>query len=74
MTAVRIDIDDVISNLLTRPQRKEVKAMTSCGFSRVEAVRKLLQLGVLVRQHTDLETDLCHGTSYALKRQREAAE
>jgi hypothetical protein len=62
-----MDIDEVIASVLTKPQRAEIKRMTYCGFSKIEAVRRLLRLGVLVRATADLETDLIYGTHFVHK-------
>ena len=57
-----MDIEDI----LTRPQREEIKRLTASGYSRIAAIRYLLHLGRLVREIYDLETDLCHGTNYVI--------
>jgi hypothetical protein len=41
--------------------------MTRAGFSKIAAIRRLLHLGVLVRRHENLQTDLLYGTRYALR-------
>lgn len=61
------DIDHIIEVLLTKPQKLEVRRMTSVGYGRTQAVRHLIRLGVLVVNCQDLETDLCSGTDYALR-------
>jgi hypothetical protein len=50
-----MNIDRVIAEVLTRPQREEVKKLTFGGLSKLQAIRYLLRLGVLVRQHEPLE-------------------
>jgi hypothetical protein len=62
-----IDIDDIIAELLTGPQRKAVKRLTRSGFDKKAAVRRLFRLGMLVEEFDDLTTDLLFGTRYALR-------
>lgn len=59
-----VDIDRVIAEVLTAPQRREINSLTSGGRSKLQAVRKLLRLGTLVRRYEGLETDLIHGTNF----------
>jgi hypothetical protein len=63
------DVEQLISELLTRPQRAEIKRMTLCGYSKIGAIRRLLRLGILVRRRYDLEMDLTHGTNFVLPRE-----
>ncbi len=62
--------DEAIEILLTRPQKVAVTSMTRLGYSRKAAVRRLIRLGMLALQVDDLETDLTHGTRYALRASR----
>lgn len=62
-----MNVEEAIDILLTRPQKAAIANMTPGGYSRLQAVRRLLRLGMLVREVDDLEDDLTRGTRYALR-------
>jgi hypothetical protein len=59
------NIDAFIAEVLTRPQQRAVHAMMFRGFSRTEAVRRVINIGILA-QTAGLESCLIHGDDSSL--------
>ena len=58
------DVDEAILLLLTRRQRETLKHMTSLGYSKLGAVRRLISLGIMAVEYRDgYSSGLCQPLS-----------